>query len=95
MVKELKQNSMAYKMKGFPEHKGISPVKRIIDIPISGHQSYTWDSQDANHHNITPPEVKKKKTKPKVTFEDGKNALIIANAAYESYKKGKVVNIRF
>ena len=36
-----------------------------------------------------------KKTKPKVTFEDGKNALTIANAAYESYKKGKVVNIRF
>jgi myo-inositol 2-dehydrogenase/D-chiro-inositol 1-dehydrogenase len=36
-----------------------------------------------------------KKTKPKVTFEDGKNALIIANAAYESYKKGKVVNIKF
>ena len=36
-----------------------------------------------------------KKTKPKVTFEDGRNALIIANAAYESYKKGKVVNIRF
>jgi myo-inositol 2-dehydrogenase/D-chiro-inositol 1-dehydrogenase len=36
-----------------------------------------------------------KKTKPKVTFEDGKNALIIANAAYESYNKGKVVNIKF
>lgn len=36
-----------------------------------------------------------KKTKPKVTFADGKNALIIANAAYESYKKGKVVNIKF
>ena len=36
-----------------------------------------------------------KKTKPKVTFEDGKNALIIANAAYEAYKKGKVVNIKF
>ena len=36
-----------------------------------------------------------KKTKPKVTFEDGKNALIIANAAYEAYKKSKVVNIRF
>ena len=35
------------------------------------------------------------KTKPKVTFEDGRNALIIANAAYESYKKGKVVNISF
>jgi myo-inositol 2-dehydrogenase/D-chiro-inositol 1-dehydrogenase len=28
-----------------------------------------------------------KKTKPKVTFEDGRNALIIANAAYESYLK--------
>ena len=37
----------------------------------------------------------KSKTKPKVTFEDGKNALIIANAAYESYKSGKVVNINF
>ena len=36
-----------------------------------------------------------KKTKPKVNFEDGKNALIIANAAYEAYKKGKVVNIKF
>ena len=36
-----------------------------------------------------------KKTRSKVTFEDGKNALIIANAAYESYKKGKVVNIKF
>ena len=35
------------------------------------------------------------KTKPKVTFEDGRNALIIANAAYESYKSGKVVNISF
>ena len=39
--------------------------------------------------------VLQKKTRPKVTFEDGKNALIIANAAYESYKKGKVVNIKF
>ena len=36
-----------------------------------------------------------KKTKPKVTFEDGKKALIIANAAYESFKSGKVVNIKF
>ena len=36
-----------------------------------------------------------KKTTPKVTFEDGKNALIIANAAYESHKKGKVINIKF
>jgi myo-inositol 2-dehydrogenase/D-chiro-inositol 1-dehydrogenase len=36
-----------------------------------------------------------KKTKPKVTFEDGKKALIIANAAYESFKSGKVINIKF
>ena len=35
------------------------------------------------------------KTKPKVNFEDGRNALIIANAAYESYKSGKVINIKF
>ena len=36
-----------------------------------------------------------KKTIPKVTFEDGKNALIIANAAYKSLKSGKVINIKF
>ena len=36
-----------------------------------------------------------KKTKPKVTFDDGKKALIIANAAYKSLKSGKVVNIKF
>ena len=35
------------------------------------------------------------KTKPKVNFEDGRNALIIANAAYESYKSGRVINIKF
>ena len=28
-----------------------------------------------------------------VSFQDGRNALIIANAAYESYNSGKVVNI--
>ena len=33
--------------------------------------------------------------KPKVNFEDGRNALIIANAAYESYKSGRVINIKF
>ena len=36
-----------------------------------------------------------KKTTPKVTFEDGKNALIIANAAYKSLKSGKVINVKF
>ena len=37
----------------------------------------------------------KNKTKPKVTFEDGRNALIIANAAYESLVSGKTTNISF
>ena len=37
----------------------------------------------------------KNKTKPKVTFEDGRNALIIANAAYESYNSGKVIDIDY
>ena len=36
-----------------------------------------------------------KKTNPKVTFDDGRKALIIANAAYKSFKSGKVVNIKF
>ena len=32
---------------------------------------------------------------PKVTFEDGRKALIIANAAYESYKNKKIVDINY
>ena len=35
------------------------------------------------------------KSKANVTFEDGRNALIIANAAYESYNSGKVVKINY
>ena len=35
------------------------------------------------------------KSQPKVTFEDGRRALIIANAAYESFNSGKVVDIKF
>jgi len=35
------------------------------------------------------------KSKASVTFEDGRNALIIANAAYESYNSGKAVNINY
>ena len=35
------------------------------------------------------------KSQASVTFEDGRNALIIANAAYESYNSGKVVNINY
>ena len=37
----------------------------------------------------------KDKTKPLVGFEDGRNALIIANAAYESFESGKVIDIKF
>ncbi len=37
----------------------------------------------------------KNKTKPKVTFEDGRNALIIANAAYQSLESRKIIDINF
>ena len=32
---------------------------------------------------------------PSVTFEDGRNALILANAAYESFESGKSVKVNF
>lgn len=35
------------------------------------------------------------KSKPSVSFDDGRNALIIANAAYASYHSGKVVDISY
>ena len=35
------------------------------------------------------------KSNTSVTFEDGRNALIIADAAYESYNSGKVVDINY
>ncbi len=34
-------------------------------------------------------------SKPKVTFEDGRKALIIANAAYESFEKKKIIDISY
>ena len=37
----------------------------------------------------------KDKSNPKVNFEDGRKALILANAAYESLNTGKVVDINF
>ena len=40
-------------------------------------------------------ETIKLKRKPSVSFEDGRNALIIANAAYESYQTGKTIDIKF
>ena len=35
------------------------------------------------------------KSKASVSFEDGRNALIIANAAYESYNSGKAIDINY
>ena len=35
------------------------------------------------------------KSKPSVSFEDGRRALIIANAAYESLNSGKVIDINY
>lgn len=40
-------------------------------------------------------ETIKLKRIPKVSFEDGRNALIIANAAYDSFKKNKKINIDY
>ncbi len=37
----------------------------------------------------------KSNSKPKVTFEDGRKALIIANAAYESFENKKIVDINY
>jgi myo-inositol 2-dehydrogenase/D-chiro-inositol 1-dehydrogenase len=37
----------------------------------------------------------KSNSKSKVTFEDGRNALILANAAYESHNNKRVVKIDF
>ena len=37
----------------------------------------------------------KKKTKPLASFEDGRRALILANAAYKSLKSKKNINIKF
>ena len=40
-------------------------------------------------------EIINSNSEPKVTFEDGRKALIIANAAYESYKNKKIVDINY
>ncbi len=40
-------------------------------------------------------EIIKTNKKPKVTFDDGQKALIIANAAYESYQNKKTVDINY
>ena len=40
-------------------------------------------------------ECMKKNITPKVTFEDGRKALIIANAAYESFENKQTVEINY
>ena len=40
-------------------------------------------------------ETIKNHSNPSVSFEDGRNALILANAAYESYNSGKVIDIAY
>ena len=40
-------------------------------------------------------ETIKNNSNPSVSFEDGRNALILANAAYESYNSGKVIDISY
>ena len=37
----------------------------------------------------------KNNVSPSVSFEDGRNALILANAAYESYNTGRVIDIAY
>ena len=40
-------------------------------------------------------ETIKNNSNPSVSFEDGRNALILANAAYESYNSGRVIDISY
>ena len=40
-------------------------------------------------------EIINSNSEPKVTFEDGRKALIIANAAYESYEKKRIIDISY
>ena len=40
-------------------------------------------------------ETIKNHSNPSVSFEDGRNALILANAAYESYNSGRVIDITY
>ena len=49
--------------------------------------------KDIKHPSIR--ETIKYKKQPSVSFEDGRNALILANAAYDSYNSGKVIDIKY
>ena len=55
-------------------------------------ERYTQAYHDQFDHFVKSVETKKP---PRVSFEDGRNALILANAAYEAMETGKVVNIKY
>ena len=55
-------------------------------------ERYLQSYKDQFNHFIESIKLNKK---PSVSFEDGRRALIIANAAYESFKNGKTVDIEF
>ena len=47
------------------------------------------------NHSLEILTTIKNNSNPSVSFEDGRNALILANAAYESYNSGKVIDISY
>ena len=55
-------------------------------------ERYAQAYKDQFNHFI---ECINNKKKPNVTFEDGRSALIIANAAYESHKQKKTIEITY
>ena len=55
-------------------------------------ERYLQSYRDQFNHFIESIKLNKK---PSVSFEDGRRALIIANAAYESFENGKTVDIEF
>jgi len=55
-------------------------------------ERYKQAYQDQFDHFVTTIEAKKPTS---VNFQDGRNALILANAAYEAMETGKVVNVKY
>ena len=66
-----------------------SSKEPIYNFFIERYEQAYKDQLDNFIHSV------KSNSKSKVTFEDGRNALILANAAYESHNNKKVVSIDF
>ena len=74
-----------------------------FSLPLRVIASCPWQAYFCNNMFIRPSQNQlnefilsvKSNSKSKVTFEDGRNALILANAAYESHNNKKVVSIDF